>query len=161
MVCSISCSIATIFIIGMIYFYNATDKSDIVKKYKSTLSPELREKYEKITQERKQISYKGYALGLLISFIIILLNKYKYKPTKGRSNSYSYSLICMVISISFITNYFYYILSPKSDSMVHYLKTKEEINAWQMVYKQMQYNYHFGILLGIIAVGIFAYAFKC
>jgi uncharacterized membrane protein YkgB len=144
----------------MIYFYNATDKSDVVKKYKSTLSPELREKYNKITQERKQISYKGYALGLVLSFMIILFNKYKYKTTKGAGLN-SYSLICIVISTSFITNYFYYILSPKSDSMVHYLKNKEEIKNWQMVYREMQYNYHFGIVLGIIAVGILGYAFKC
>jgi hypothetical protein len=39
----------------MIYFYNVTDKSDIVNKYKGTLSPDLQKKYEEITHERRRI----------------------------------------------------------------------------------------------------------
>ena len=156
MVCSVSCMISTIFIIGMIYFYNATDKSDVVKNYKSKLSPELREKYEKITKERMLISYKGYALGLIVSFLIILYNKY----TKPKAFN-TFSLVCIIISTSFITNYFYYILSPKSDTMLNYLQKKEDIQSWQSVYREMQYNYHMGIVLGIIGVGILGVAFRC
>lgn len=156
MVCSVSCMISTIFIIGMIYFYNATDKSNVVKNYKSKLSPELREKYEKITKERMLISYKGYALGLIVSFLIILYNKY----TKPKAFN-TFSLVCIIISTSFITNYFYYILSPKSDNMLNYLQKKEDIQSWQSVYREMQYNYHMGIVLGIIGVGILGVAFRC
>ena len=156
MVCSVSCMISTIFIIGMIYFYNATDKSDVVKNYKSKLSPELREKYEKITKERMLISYKGYALGLILSLLIILYNKYT-KPKVFNT----FSLVCIIISTSFITNYFYYILSPKSDTMLNYLQKKEDIQSWQSVYREMQYNYHMGIVLGIIGVGILGVAFRC
>ena len=140
----------------MIYFYNATDKSDVVKNYKSKLSPELREKYEKITKERMLISYKGYALGLILSLIIILYNKYT-KPKVFNT----FSLVCIIISTSFITNYFYYILSPKSDTMLNYLQKKEDIQSWQSVYREMQYNYHMGIVLGIIGVGILGVAFRC
>ena len=140
----------------MIYFYNATDKSDVVKNYKSKLSPELREKYEKITKERMLISYKGYALGLIVSFLIILYNKYT-KPKVFNT----FSLVCIIISTSFITNYFYYILSPKSDTMLNYLQKKEDIQSWQSVYREMQYNYHMGIVLGIIGVGILGVAFRC
>jgi len=140
----------------MIYFYNATDKSDVVKNYKSKLSPELREKYEKITKERMLISYKGYALGLIVSFLIILYNKY----TKPKAFN-TFSLVCIIISTSFITNYFYYILSPKSDTMLNYLQKKEDIQSWQSVYREMQYNYHMGIVLGIIGVGILGVAFRC
>lgn len=157
MVCSSSCLLSTAFIIGMIYFYNATEKSQVVKTYKSTLSPTLREKYEKIVEERKQISYRGYILGFLISLIIILYKTYK----SPRTNSNRFSFICIVVSTSFITNYLYYILSPKSDTMLHYLKSKEEIEKWQHVYREMQYNYHFGIALGLVAVGIMAFAFRC
>jgi uncharacterized protein YacL len=158
MVCSISCSLSTIFIIGMIYFYNATDKSEVVKNYKSKLSPELREKYNKITKERMMISYKGYGLGFLLSLIIIFYNRYKNPKPKPWD---IFSLICIVISTSFLTNYFYYILSPKSDMMLNYLKNKEDIDNWHKVYREMQYNYHFGIALGIVAVGIMAFAFRC
>jgi len=159
MVCSLSCALSTIFIIGMIYFYNATNKSNVVKQYRSSLSPKLREKYDKITKERMNLSYQGYALGFFLSILILIYNKTrslsKIKPINN------YSLICIVISTTFITNYFYYILSPKSDKMINYLKTKEEIENWQNVYREMQYNYHFGIVLGIIAVGMMAFAFRC
>ena len=159
MVCSLSCALSTIFIIGMIYFYNATNKSNVVKQYRSSLSPELREKYDKITKERMNLSYQGYALGFFLSILILIYNKTrslsKIKPINN------YSLICIVISTTFITNYFYYILSPKSDKMINYLKTEEEIENWQNVYREMQYNYHFGIVLGIIAVGMMAFAFRC
>jgi uncharacterized protein YacL len=158
MVCSISCSLSAIFIIGMIYFYNATDKSEIVKNYKSKLSPVLREKYDKIMKERMIISYKGYTLGFILSLIIILYNR--YKTTKNQRLDI-FSIACIVISTSFITNYFYYILSPKSDMILNYLKNKEDIDNWHKVYRKMQYNYHMGIALGILAVGIMAFAFRC
>ena len=41
MACTISCMISAIFIIGMIYFYNITDKSKIVKHYKEKLPSNL------------------------------------------------------------------------------------------------------------------------
>lgn len=156
MVCALSCMLSTVFVIGMIYFYNATDKSEIVKTYKAKLSPELREKYEKITKERMAISYKGYLLGFVLSLLIILYNVY------SRPKAFNlFSLMCIVVSTSFLTNYFYYILSPKSDMMLNYLNTKEEIKAWQVMYREMQYNYHMGLVLGIVGVAILAVAFRC
>jgi uncharacterized protein YacL len=156
MVCGINCLLSTVFVIGMIYFYNATSKSEVVKGYKSKLSPELIEKYEHITKERMMISYKGYLLGFVLSMFIILYNIFS-KPKAFNV----FSLMCIVISTSFITNYFYYILSPKTDTMINFLKTKEEIDAWKVMYRDMQYNYHMGIVLGIIGVGILAFAFRC
>jgi len=29
------------------------------------------------------------------------------------------------------------------------------------MYKEMQYNYHFGMVVGIVAVGVLAFAFRC
>ena len=74
MPCSISCMISGVFIIGMIYFYNMTDKSEIVKHYKEKLSIPLQKRYEKITEERKKISYHGYVLGFILSLFIIFYN---------------------------------------------------------------------------------------
>ena len=150
MPCSITCAISFIFLIGMIYFYNATEKSEIVKQYKDTLTPDLRERYEKITAERKWISYQGYALGLLLSFVI-LYNRGKMNTT---------SLVCTVMATCFLTNYFYYMLSPKSDWMLNHLN-EDQAKTWLLMYRSMSYNYHLGIVLGIIAVGIFAFAFRC
>jgi uncharacterized membrane protein YkgB len=156
MACSITCSISAIFLIGMIYFYNLTNKSEIVKHYKSSLSTDLQKRYDKITKERSQISYQGYVLGVLLSLFIIFYNL-KIKHNKMNNTS----LVCTVVATSFVTNYFYYMIHPKSDWMLDHMNNKEEIKAWLMMYREMQYNYHLGLVLGIIAVGIFAFAFRC
>ena len=74
MVCSTSCIISAVFIIGMIYFYNATTKSKIVKHYKETMPRDLQERYDRIANERRMISYYGYGLGLILSLVIIFYN---------------------------------------------------------------------------------------
>jgi uncharacterized membrane protein YkgB len=156
MACALSCMISAIFIIGMIYFYNMTGKSKIVNHYKSSLSSDLQKRYDKISNERLSISYQGYTLGFILSLLIIFYNL-KIKGMK-MSNS---ALICTVIATSFLTNYFYYILSPKSDWMLNHLQNKEEVKAWLQMYREMQYNYHMGLTLGIIGVGVLAFAFRC
>ncbi len=156
MACSISCAISAVFIIGMIYFYNITGKSDIINHYKGTLTTDLQNKYDTISQERLSISYQGYALGFIFSLCIIYYNL-KMKQVK-MSNS---ALVCTVVATAFMTNYFYYILHPKSDWMLKHLQNKEEIRAWLQMYREMQYNYHMGLALGIIGVGILAFAFRC
>jgi hypothetical protein len=156
MACSVSCSISLIFIIGMIYFNNATSKSEVVKQYKSKLPKDLQVRYDKIASERMMISYYGYGLGFLLSLAIILYNI----KMKGKLLSNS-SLVCIVLSVSFFTNYFYYMLSPKTDWMLNHVKNPEETKAWLQMYREMQFNYHLGLVLGIIAVGVFAFAFRC
>lgn len=156
MACALSCAISAIFVIGMIYFYNMTGKSEIVNHYKSSLSSDLQKRYDKISKERLTISYQGYALGVILSLGIIFYNL-KIKGTK-MSNT---ALVCTVIVTAFVTNYFYYILHPKSDWMLDHLQNKQEIKAWLLMYREMQYNYHMGLVLGIVAVGVFAFAFRC
>ena len=70
------------------------------------------------------------------------------------------SMICLVLAISFITNYFYYILSPKKKWMLNYIETPDQTKLWLQMYRGMQVYYHTGLVLGIIAVGIFALAFR-
>jgi len=156
MACALSCMVSAVFVIGMIYFYNMTGKSKIVNHYKSSLSSDLQKRYEKISQERLMISYQGYALGVILSLGIIFYN-IKIKGAK-MSNT---ALVCTVVATAFVTNYFYYMLSPKSDWMLNHLQNKEEIKAWLLMYREMQYNYHMGLVLGIIAVGVLAFAFRC
>ena len=144
--------ISAVFIIGMIYFYNMTDKSQIVKQYKKQLSPELQKRYKKIAKERMIISYYGYGLGLILSLFVIFYLKQKKR---------TFSLVCTVMATCFLTNYFYYMLSPKSDWMLNHIDSPEQVKAWLQMYREMSYNYHMGIVLGIIGVGIFAFAFRC
>jgi ABC-type Fe3+-siderophore transport system permease subunit len=156
MPCSISCAISAIFLIGMIYFYNMTDKSEIVKHYKNTLTTDLQKRYDNIVKERRMISYRGYILGIFLSLFIIY---YNLKIKKEKLNTTS--LVCIVVATSFITNALFYMVSPKSDWMLDHVNNKEQVKAWLQMYKNMSFYYHSGLILGIIAVGIFAFAFRC
>lgn len=154
MVCSISCSISAVFIIGMIYFYNATSKNQTILNYKAQLPPRLQNVYENIVKERMLISIKGYILGLMLSILIIY---YTYQ----KKSFHPSMVVCMVLATSFLTNYFYYMLSPKTDWMLNHVNSAEQTQAWLKMYRAMQYYYHAGLALGILGVGIFAYSFRC
>jgi hypothetical protein len=157
MPCLTTCLISTGLIISMIYFQNATRKSKIVEEYKKQLPSNLQNLYEKISRERLRINYYGYILGLILSVIIIL---YNYSFT-NRSKLTNTSLICLVIIISFFTNYFYYILSPKTTYMLEHINSPEQTKAWLIMYREMQYNYHMGLVIGVVAVGVLAFGFRC
>ena len=73
MVCSLSCSIAAVFIIGMIYFYNATSKNATVLHYRAQLNDAQQVAYDAIRIERLHISIQGYILGFILSLIIIFV----------------------------------------------------------------------------------------
>lgn len=156
MVCAISCMISTIFIVGMIYFYNMTNKSEIVKHYKNSLPTDLQKRYDNIAEERRRISIYGYILGLILSLFIIFYNlKVKGQQLKTPT------LVCIVMATCFVTNYFYYMLTPKSDWMLNHVSNQQQTRAWLLMYREMSYNYHLGIVLGIAAVGVLAFAFRC
>jgi uncharacterized protein YacL len=148
--------ISAVFIIGMIYFYNMTNKSEIVKHYKSSLPSDLQKRYDNISQERMKISVYGYIYGFILSLFIIFYNL-KFKGIKMNT----FALVCTVMATCFLTNYFYYMLSPKSDWMLNHINNPEQVKAWLLMYREMSFNYHTGLALGIIAVGIFAFAFRC
>ena len=156
MPCFPTCMLAVALLIAMIYFQNSTLKSKIVQEYKKQLPSNLQNLYEKIASERMRLNYYGYTLGLILSLIIILYN-YKIKQNKLTTTS----LVCLVIVVSFFTNYFYYILSPKSTYMLDHINSPEQTKAWLVMYREMQFNYHFGMVVGIAAVGVLAFAFRC
>jgi uncharacterized protein YacL len=161
MPCSGTCLLATALIIAMIYFQNATTKSKIVQEYKKQLPSNLQNLYEKLSTERLHINYYGYTLGLVLSLIIILYNYNLTKNNKLQLAKSNTSLVCLVIVVSFFTNYFYYILSPKSTYMLDHINSPEQTKAWLAMYREMQYNYHMGFVIGVVAVGVLAYAFRC
>ena len=155
MVCSISCSIALVFVIGKIYFYNATKNSKTVEDYRDKLPTKLKQLYDKISNERLRISIYGYVLGFFLSLCIIFYNL-KLKREKLTNTS----LVCIVIATCFLTNYFYYMLTPKSEWMLNHINSPEQTKLWLQMYRTMSVYYHSGLVLGIIAVGFVALAFR-
>jgi len=132
----------------------STSQNDIIKKYESQLSKELKTTYQSIVQERLQNYYIGYTLGFVLAIVILFYN-YQFRKIPASS----LSVVCTVVAVSFLVNYFYYILAPKKDWMLNHLKTPEETKAWLEMYRGMQYYYHGGLALGLVAVGTFAFAF--
>jgi hypothetical protein len=154
MPCGISCSISAVFVIAMVYMNYSMLKSQIMNKYQNKLPENIRATYREIVNERTKIYYFGYFLGFILSIIIIL-----YNTQMAKKKMSSLGMVCLVVAISFSVNYFYYILSPKSKWMLNEIKTEEQTKAWLEMYRSMQMYYHTGLVLGIIGVGVFAFAF--
>ena len=140
-ICPKYCGIAIVFLVGMVYMTFAIDKCSITKNFINSLSDAQADRYKSIVAERRHIYLSGYLFGLALSAIIIV----------GMMKTITkFQMLCLTGSITFLTVYFYYILSPKQDLIVVYLNDKAQRNEWQKIYKKMQFNYHVGLLLGII-----------
>ena len=161
MVCTNSCMFASIFLIANIYMMfscvNDTNKSD----FKKTLTNKQKAIYETIVSERKNIYYGGFALGIALSILALYIgeNYLFFLTIKNKTGASTLPKVCTIATITFITNYFFYILYPKTDYMLLHLTNKAQIEGWLAIYKKMQYKFHFGFILGIIAVTIYAYGF--
>ena len=159
MPCYISCTLATIFVIASIFTTNMTQKNKTIQQYQAQLPSHLQNIYAKITKERQSIYYYGYALGLVLSMIIIAYNN--NISNRHHLSMTTATMVCTVITVSFITNYFYYMLSPKTTYMLDHINSPEQTKAWLVMYKSMQYYWHAGLVLGIIAIMFLALAFRC
>jgi hypothetical protein len=153
MICLKSCAVGLVFIFATIFMTLIIDKQKIFKDYVNSLNKEQLNKYNNIVNERKNISLNGYLLGLLLSLVFIVFNYNLKKISKGL-------VICLTSSIMFLTHYFHYILSPKTDWMVLHLDDKQRIE-WLKVYRTMQFSYHYSLLIGVLSVMIISSAFKC
>ena len=154
MVCAISCSIAFILIIANVYCCSFGNKTTTIKELISILSPENQQRYRNIANERRKIYFTGLFLGFALSMLLLICCRTLLISNSGSRGG----LLCMVAAVTLSVNYFYYILSPKTDWMVLHLKSEKETHAWLKVYKTMQYNYHMGLVLGILAVVAFGNA---
>jgi hypothetical protein len=135
---------------------SATQSSGIIQKYQAQLPPDLQEIYKKIVDERARIYYFGYSLGFVLAAVIIIYNVRVIKNKLSVT-----STVCLAVVVSFLTSYFYYILTPKTAWMLESIKSPDQTEAWLKMYRGMQVYYHSGIVLGTLAVGVFALSFRC
>jgi len=154
--CSISCTISIGFILAMLFMTNFMTTNQTTQKYQEQLPEALQETYKKIVKERTCIFYTGYFIGFLLALVLIIYNTQVKKQKMGWP-----SMVCLTILIAFLTNYFYYILSPKTKWMLDSINTPEQTKAWLEMYRNMQVYYHGSLVLGLIGVGLFAFAFRC
>lgn len=157
MICKTSCFIFIAFLIGTIMMKLMTHKLPIYKDLMATLDDTLQEKYKSIVKMRATLSLQGYGLGLLLSLIVLLYNYMQPKAKRYSTNT----MVCVAGATTFLTHYFYYILSPKSDWMLNHLKSPEQNKAWLKIYRTMSWNYHASLLTGVISAFVLGRVFKC
>ena len=153
--CTVTCFIAFVIVVAMIIMTVMVSNDSFIKNYRDKLPIDIQNEYDRIVSERQQIYFTGYLIGFVIAIfsIIFSINVLKRKIQVSM-------MVCLTVVISTVINYFYYILSPKSNYMIELLKTDQQRQEWLQVYKSMQYYYHFSFVLGAVAVGVFAYAFR-
>ena len=144
--CLINCSVGIVFLMANIFCMFSVDKYSIKQDFFNSLDANLKAKYIKIIEERRRIYYRGFVMGILLSILSVGL---MYNQNKKISNK---TIICTTLGITFLTNYFYYILSPKSDWMVLHLNSKYQREEWLKIYRTMSVRFHLGFLLGLLAV---------
>lgn len=153
--CTVTCLIALVIVVAMIVMTVMVSNDPFIKSYQNQLPNDIKTEYDKIVAERQQIFFTGYLIGFVISVFVIIFSVNVLKnrmPVAG--------MVCSAVVVSTVVNYFYYILSPKSNYMIDLLKTDKQREDWWKVYKLMQYYYHFSFVLGAVGVGVFAYAFR-
>ena len=136
----------------MVFMALMVSNDPFVKNYRNKLPNEIKSEYDRIVAERQQIYFTGYIIGFVVSIFVIIVVLKMRMPVSA--------MICLTVVVSTVINYFYYILSPKTNYMIDLLKTDEQRQDWLKIYKSMQYYYHFSFVLGAVAVGVFAYAFR-
>ena len=143
--CSVFCFIGIVFVIAHLNMIFNVDKTKQKEDFYKTLTSELINKYENIIKERRNISVSGYFLGLILALVFLNFS----------NNLNIYSSAFFTAGITFLTNYLYYIIIPKSDYMIIHLDKKEQRIKWKNIYRSMQLKYHIGILFGVIGAGFF------
>lgn len=147
MVCVITCSLAVGFVAASLLVM--ITKSDKHLKLRNALEEQSRGAYDKIVAERTKLFIKGSIIGLIAALLF-------YFWAKNKMNNVS--IVCLFISIIFIVQVLFYILTPKSDYILNHIKTQEQAKLWYDVYKDMKFKYHLGFIIGIVGYGVLCYS---
>lgn len=108
---------------------------------RNVFSDELDKKYENIITERRNHYILGLLLGMFITSIII----------KRLSIPNTFTYVSFFFSITLGIAIIFYMIMPKSDYMLNYLKTNEENKKWLEIYTTMKSRYYIGFVLGALA----------
>lgn len=142
--CDLACLIATGMFGGKLYLVVNYNKKELLDKFTNTLDDNQKKRYKNIMKERLNIYLQGMLLGLVFGFLYLQVVSEKELVRA-----------CMFAVIVLGTNYFYYILKPKSDYMVKHLQNQKQRLAWLDIYKEMQFRCKMGFVIGAVAFLIY------
>ena len=140
MVCITNCAIGFALVGGTIATALVTKNDPVFQKYHKTLDPIQKQALDNIANERLTLYIQGTLLGLVLVGILSLMVDNSISPMVNG---------CSFAAIVLLTQYFYYILMPKSDWMIRNLDTKKQSEAWLNVYRYMSVRWHLGLLIGL------------
>jgi len=148
--CELPCAVSAVFLFSMVFmsFGPRFTSPGLFRRFQNALDESQLALYDRIVSERLSLYLGGYGLGLALSAAMIMYNT----SLPARRRLTDAPLMCVVGAVTFVTAYFYYILSPKKEWMDPHLNTREQKDQWLNVHKTMQWNYHLSFLLGILAV---------
>lgn len=141
MVCITNCAIGAALVGGTIATAVVSKRDPVFQEYLRTLEPAQIVTLNKIADNRLSLYVQGTVMGLILVVLIALFGGRAMSPlTSG----------CTFVAVVLLTQYFYYILTPKQDWMLRHLKTREQNEGWLRVYRHMSFRWHVGLLLGLV-----------
>lgn len=143
-VCSNWCLISSILITGSIFVCCFPHRKKIMTDFMDLLDENQKKEYTKIIEMRKNIYLRSLISSFAISTIFSLVGL--------KEKTFSINNFCVFIALVFSFTNLFYLLSKKSSYIVSKLNNEKQRNAWLEIYKNMQYHYHLGIMVGLIGV---------
>lgn len=141
------CAVAIAFILAQAFVSLNPNIKKESREFLATLDKSQKIYYQLVVNERMDIYKRSTIIGIAVGILAMMMCPNKLPPiAKG----------CIFLSVAFLTQYFSYILSPKKFSMVTTLKG-EQIQEWQDVYTEYQWNYHMGLAVGLIGYFLLGY----
>lgn len=121
---------------------------DVCDSFAKSLDESQRIYYSEVSEERLRIYIQGLIIGILLGFVVLYVFYRKLNPLVNA---------CLFTATVLMVQYLYYILSPKTKSIITKLTDKNQINKWAESYRYMQLRYYGGFLLGGIGYMLFGY----
>lgn len=145
-----NCYVSAIVGFGMLAasFATCSVSQEQQNKLRKQFSPEVGDKYGQIVIERRNLYFQGLVLGFVIAFF----------ATKLMTPMNTFHRVSFMLAVALPVAVMYYMLMPKSDYILNYLKTPEDTKAWLEVYNTMKTRYFTGLLFGTLAAIPLAYA---
>ena len=98
----------------------------------------------RIIEMRKNIYLRSLLSSVVVSIVLCLVGL--------KEKTFSINNFCVFLALVFSFKNFFFLLSKKSSYIVSKLNNEKQRNAWLEIYKNMQFHYHLGIMVGLVGV---------
>ena len=143
-ICNKSCLVSIVLIMGSIFICCFPHRKKIMTDFMNLLDENQKKEYTKIIEMRRNIYLRSLVSSVVVSFILCLVGL--------KEKTFSINNFCVFSALVFSFKNLFYLLSKKSSYIISKLNNEKQRNAWLEIYKNMQYHYHLGIMVGLVGV---------